>query len=255
MSQQRMKNWIFIILMVLSTSIRTQIYGDYSMLFGSGIGQMNDLRFYGLGFGFGYQAPCSVWGLGIYMSQRASGGRSEVLPMYTEYSGFGEHVAVENNSTHNTLTLNFRYLQLPNESRWQSYLDFGAGIVTYKNFWESQGKKIPNSSSFFGMFNSYDHVNDGVNLRNLTYQGTGEIGLAFRWGPARENCSSSFSAIAIRMEYGGRVQYMLPKVYHDHFYYESGMENLPNAPFSTNYFNEARQMTVSLRFVLWRTVI
>jgi hypothetical protein len=250
-----MPKWFWIALFLFwSPFVSTQIYGDYGVLFGRGLGQMSDHRFFGLDFGFGYQNPCSTWGLGIYMSQRVAGSRTEVLPMYTEFSGYGENVTVENTASHNTMTLNFRFLQFPNDSRWQSYIDLGAGIVTYKNFWNSQGEKIPGSSSFFGLIHSHDHIRDGVVLRNLTFQGTGEIGLTFSWRPAQDDCSGSFSGLSLLMERGGMVQYMLPNRYQEHFYYESGLENQPNAVFSENYFKEARQMTISLRLIVWRAV-
>ncbi len=243
------------IFITLPLHLFPQASADIGISLGKGLKEMSDLNIIGFNFSAGYQAKCSPWGFGIFGSQRNQLSRTEYLPMQTEFSGFDENVEISNTSQSATLLFVSSYNTIIKHSRWRLYSSIGIGFATYSTLWSSAGKPVEDSPTFLGNPLYIHHLDDGSHLRNILFNSSGELGVEFLWSPNEHQFSSKSSGIYIRSELGGNAKYLNPRKFDEHFYYESGLGELKNTPFGSNYYNVARHFTLAVRIVLFKMVI
>jgi hypothetical protein len=238
---------------------RAQVMGELGFSFGSGMDKMSDLNFYGINMVMGFKQPCSDWTYGFSYEQKEFGRREERLPMYTDFSGYGDNVLVTNTAKGRYSHFFVSYNPKLHEKNIFPFFTVGFGWSTYFMIWDTQGSPIPGETVFFGLYNLYDHVEDGLGFRNRTYSTLGEFGLNYVWARSPDECGVFSSGFSIRFEYGGLVNFMNPKRRYEHFYFESGLGENGNAPFAQNpsqsYFSVGRQMMFSLRVVLFKLIL
>lgn len=236
-----------------------QVSGEIGFSLGSGMNKMSDLNFYGINFVMGFKEPCSDWTFGFMYEQKEFGRRIEYLPMNTEFSGYGENVQVTNTAKGRFNHFYVSYNPKLHEKRIFPFFTVGLGWATYNMIWDSQGSIIPGQTVFWGLFDTYNHVEDGLGFQSRTFSTLGEIGLNYIWARSPDECGAVSSGLSIRFEYGGLVNFMNPKRRHEHFYFNSGLGENADAPFAQNpnqsYSSLGRQMLLSMRVVLFKMVL
>lgn len=249
----------FVIIVLLtysvSSTLHAQAFGNFGFSYGKGFGEMEDLSLICFNGSAGYQSICSKWGFGIFGGIRQHSRRKEILPMYTESSGYSDGVEVRNTGQSSTLLAFCSYSNDIMNSRWAFFSSLGLGFGTYYTFWVTTGEPKEDSPTFLGRPTYINHLDDGVHLRNMIFNSSGELGVEFRWKMNKNQCEYSSSGIYCRAELGNNVKYMNPREYQEHFYYESGLGQEKNTPFGTDYYREARHFTIALRVVLVKVIL
>jgi hypothetical protein len=241
---------LFLFFMMLSTCGSAQINNDFlvpHVLIGKGLGDMKEVQSaFGWGYDIGYDLPNNSFGFSLFYNRLSLANVRETLPMYRDKFGI-ENVVVRNRSTIQTIGLKFRYTpeQLHYE-RIYPYVEVGIGRAYHRASWRT---RVDEASLDYFHLNYYDYVEAYKNKEDLNREQTliilGEIGFNLRLfaeldskseRQLAKNRNGWYLGVSMRIESGGDVTFRNPKHNPDHFYFDSGLGNFADNPFTTQSF-------------------
>lgn len=246
-----MKNFI-LFLTLLGTARPTQAQVQFEPLnvnYSQGLGEMKDLGFVGVSAEFGYSLKETPFTINAFYSGGDFQWRMEYLPIQTETSGFSEEVRVRSRGAIKTMGLRLRYSpEMFNTTRFLPYGEVGIGHARYSQNWDSRGEQTVNPTDACPKYQHHEHGR--VHLGS-TFFGSAELGLLFRYNKKRQdedyNGKGAFFGFSVRYELGGRVSYADPHAHAEHFYYDSGLGQSADRPFTVASENLGRSMTKTAR--------
>jgi hypothetical protein len=245
-----MKKYILIILITFfCLKGNSQISLDYFVphfFIGKGIGDMNDIiSIGGIGYDVGYELPNSSFGIYGFYNTGSYSRMKEDLPIFRPMYG-QETLPIINNSTASTYGIKLRYTPFKFKyQRFNPYIEIGGGFARYKSFWKSNGTSINNVNVNPYIENDEECPKKPFEereriMRNTTLMSMAEIGFTYRLtkdgvfsekSGIKDN-SGLYLSLSARLEYGGLVRYNNIKNHPYRFYYDSGLSNTQDYPYS-----------------------
>lgn len=267
-----MKNIIILIVLLgqldltLAQSVKPR-FGQLDLFTGyyaQGLGDMSDLSY----FGFNGSLDFAIKHTPISFNATVYGGRfnrhrAENLPMTTLDDGFSEEVKITSGGGIMNGALALRYTPKKAELREiYPYAEIGLGYSRYRQIWRSCGPRV------CGLANHPDDCPEYVNSHRErgsahnsgTFFGLAEIGFMVSYPYSENDPERFYFGLSLRYEVGGFVNYVNPRKYENHFYYESGLGMDRNRPFVSNeaeskdFFLTARHQQLHIKLILFRMI-
>jgi len=270
-----MKNALIVVVIAFCTQqLKSQISIDYfapHVFMGKGINDMKDISFVaGIGYDFGYEMTGSNFGIYGFFNSGTYSRMKDELPIFRPQSGM-ETLPIINKSNVSTYGLKLRYtIGKLNHNRLKPYIEIGGGFARHKNFWKSNGMYLENQDTEAEdcpkkAFQEKERI-----IRNTAMMGVAEIGLSYcvtKDGFIPENYngvrnSGYYITLSARLEYGGTVIYNNLKNHPYRFYYNSGLGNEQDRPYShlapprslSNNFDSGRHTMILFQLSLSRVI-
>jgi hypothetical protein len=267
-----MKNILMLIVLlgqldfILAQSVKTR-FGQldfFSGYYAQGLGDMSDLSY----FGFTGSLDLAIKQTPLSFNATLYGGRfnmhrAENLPMSTFDDGFSEEVKIRSGGGVLNGALALRYTPKNAELKEiYPYAEIGLGYSRYRQIWRSCGPKVCGHANYPDDCPEYvnSHQERGSAHSSGTFFGLAEIGFMVSYPYSENDPERFYFGLSLRYEVGGLVNYVNPKKYENHFYYESGLGAERNRPFtgseaeSKHFFLTAKHQQLHIKLILFRMI-